>query len=130
MAPTPETSDFTSIKERINPCFDLAKATQGQTDIKIEYFKKLTLKPLLEFEGNLRAEMQSGVLFSYADYLVLVDTTGRIQRDDKRGAIDSQFLPILQRLDIDESEWFDNAKNFEKVYQKRFSRPPRLKTAI
>ena len=128
MASTPETSDFTSIKERIKPSFDLAKAIQGQSDIKIEYFKQLPLKPLLEFEGNLRAEMQSGVLFSYADYLVLVDTTGRIQRDDKRGAIDSQFLPILQRLDIDESAWFDNAKNFKKVYQKRFSRPPRLKT--
>ena len=123
MAPTPETSDFTSIKERIKPSFDLAKAIQGQSDIKVEYFKQLPLKPLLEFEGNLRAEMQSGVLFSYADYLVLVDTTGRIQRDDKRGAIDSQFLPILQRLDIDESEWFDNARNFEKVYQKRFVRP-------
>jgi hypothetical protein len=47
------------------------------------------------------------------DYLTLVDTTGRIQRQGKRGFISDTFLPILQRLDIDTDEWIENTQNFE-----------------
>jgi len=59
------------------------------------------LKPLLGFEGVIRNGFQRGILFSFEDYLELVDCTGRISRSDKRGAIDENALPILERLNLD-----------------------------
>ena len=39
--------------------------------------------------------------FGLEDYLALVDWSGRVIRDDKRGAIDARLPPIVQRLGID-----------------------------
>jgi hypothetical protein len=60
------------------------------------------------------------VLFSHKDYFTLVDTTGRIQRLDKRGFIPETFLPILQRLAIDADEWIVNTQRFEELFYKKF----------
>ncbi|MGB5855911.1 MAG: transposase, partial [Oceanisphaera sp.] len=70
IADTPERSDFTSIQRRINA------AKQGKQP-----------KELLPFVGNERSELPKGLVFELQDYLMLVDDTGRILRDDKRGAI-------------------------------------------
>ncbi len=43
--------------------------------------------------------------FALADYLELVDWSGRAVRDDKRGAIEHSLPPILQRLGVDPEEW-------------------------
>jgi hypothetical protein len=60
------------------------------------------------------------VLFSYKDYLALVDTTGRIQRQDKRGFIPETFLPIWHRLAIDADEWIVNTQKLEELFYKKF----------
>ncbi|MFT6103089.1 MAG: hypothetical protein ACJA2B_001539 [Candidatus Endobugula sp.] len=52
---------------------------------------------------------------------IVIDTTGRIQRQDKRGFIPDTFLPILQRLDIDAEEWIENTQKFETIFYKRFN---------
>jgi hypothetical protein len=59
-------------------------------------------------------------LLGHKDYLILVDTSGRIQRQDKRGFIPDTFLPILQRLAIDADEWFINTQKFEELFYKKF----------
>src|SRR5690606_36962782 len=43
--------------------------------------------------------------FGLEDYLALVDWSGRVIRDDKRGAIDARLPPIVQRLGIDPGAW-------------------------
>ena len=48
---------------------------------------------------------------------LLVDTTGRIQRNDKRGFIPATFKPIFQRLNIQTDDWIDITQNFEKNYR-------------
>ncbi|WP_417520827.1 hypothetical protein [Marinobacter sp.] len=75
------------------------------------------LKPLLGFEGVIRNGFQRGILFSFEDYLKLVDYTGRISRNDKRGAIDDEALPILERLSLDPERWCQRATAFEDSYQ-------------
>jgi hypothetical protein len=45
--------------------------------------------------------MPNGLPFQLTDYLELVDWTGRILMDDKRGAIPETTPPILQQLDIE-----------------------------
>jgi hypothetical protein len=62
---------------------------------------KAPLKPLLHVEGGVVDETQSGILFNYQDYLELVNWSGRIVRDGKRGFIDKGLPPILARLYID-----------------------------
>jgi len=54
---------------------------------------------------------------SIEDYLELVDCTGRISRNDKRGAIDDKTLPILERLSLDLERWCYRATAFEDSYQ-------------
>ncbi len=122
MAETPEASDHTSIRERITGALNLADAiAETIEDQSLRHFD-LPLKPLLNFEGNTVEAEQEGLLFSLDDYLELVDTTGRIIREDKRGAIPLHLPLILDRLDIDRKTWISSATNFEKVYHQRFGR--------
>jgi hypothetical protein len=46
-----------------------------------------------------------GIAFSLQDYLELVDDTGRIIRDDKRGAINVSSAKLLTRLNIPQDNW-------------------------
>ena len=62
-------------------------------------------------------QYQRGILFSFEDYLELVDCTGRISRNDKRGAIDEKALPNLERLNLDPGRRCHQATAFEKSYQ-------------
>ena len=39
--------------------------------------------------------------YTLKDYLLLIDWTGRVRRDDKRGSIAAEMPPILSRLGID-----------------------------
>ncbi|KZN12156.1 hypothetical protein, partial [Marinomonas sp. TW1] len=94
---TPEESDFTSVKKRV-------------TSAK----RKHQPKALSPFVGNPRKDMPDGLPFKLTDYLELVDMTGRIIREDKRGAIDKSQLPILKRLNISSENWLCIATEFEK----------------
>ncbi|WP_460751549.1 transposase, partial [Marinomonas epiphytica] len=93
---TPESSDYTSIKRRI----DAAK-------------RKEQPKPLFPFVGNPRENMPEGLPFKFTDYLELVDITGRIIREGKKGFIDTSLMPILQRLNIASENWLCIATQFE-----------------
>lgn len=127
MAATPETSEHTSIKERIQPKFDLETAVKRQ--IKQQALQSfdanagLTIKPLAKFEGNITQKRQEGILFSLSDYLELVDYTGRMLKPNKRGAISETLPPILTRLNLNSKQWLEQATTFESCYQKQFSKP-------
>lgn len=121
MAPTPEVSDYTSIKERIAPRFDLAGAVREQVGLQALLQFDLPVKPLTQFEGSVTKEEQAGILFSLEDYLELVDYTGRCIRSDKRGSIPDHLPPILHRLTLDHDTWLANATRFEKDYNVKFA---------
>jgi hypothetical protein len=122
---SPETSRHTSVKERIAPTLNLANNIDEIIQKQGLNHFSLPLKALLNFEGNTVANKQEGILFSLSDYLELVDTTGRIIRDDKRGAIPLHLPPILERLGIDRKTWLINSTRFESIYQKRFAKKRR-----
>jgi hypothetical protein len=54
--------------------------------------------------GNSCHDRPQGLAFNLIDYIELVDWTGRIIRQDKRGAITDDLPPILQRLDFTPEE--------------------------
>jgi len=67
---------------------------------------------LYPFVGNPRENMPDGLPFGLSDYLEWVDMTGRIIREDKRGAINASLLSILQRLNISSENWLCIATEF------------------
>lgn len=99
MASSPETSDFTSIQERIH-CIQ-SESEQAQP------------ARLLPFIGNERLEQPEGLAFKLSDYLELIDWTGRIIREDKRGAISESLPSILDRLEINTKQWQKLSQQFE-----------------
>ena len=62
-------------------------------------------KALLPFVGDERQDMPKGLMFSAKDYLQLVDDTGRIVRDGKRGSMSQESAKILNRLNIPPENW-------------------------
>ncbi|GGQ31532.1 transposase [Shewanella litoralis] len=100
MAVTPETSDYTSIQRRIK------SAVKGEQP-----------SDLLPFVGNERLNMPNGLMFSVKDYIVLVEDTGRIIREDKRGAISSSSQDILNRLNIPAENWLKITTEFGALFK-------------
>ena len=99
IAPTPEKSDFTSIQLRIKA------AIEGEQP-----------NTLLTFSGNEHKQKKTGIYFSLKDYLTLVDETGRVIRDNKRGAIGMKTANILARLHISEESWLKLTTDFEGIF--------------
>lgn len=95
LAKTPETSGHTSIQQRIQKAQQAHLANHPQQ-------RPSTLMP---FVGYPRQDMPKGLPFRLTDYLELVDWTGLIMREDKRGKIDNQLPPILDRLNLDPKHW-------------------------
>ena len=55
---------------------------------------------------------------SLADYLELLDWTGRQLRRKKQGTIPRHLAPILQRIGLDPSCWCDLVKKFGKLFKR------------
>ncbi|MDP6968224.1 MAG: transposase [Gammaproteobacteria bacterium] len=122
MATTPETSDHTGIKQRIAPTMDLEAAIQQQLEQGQLLKFNSDIKPMLPFLNSINANIQSGIPCAWEDYLNLVDWTGKIVRDDKRGAINQQLPPILERLNIEPKTWLKHATAFEHYHSRVFNR--------
>ena len=61
--------------------------------------------------------MPKGLPFRLTDYLELLDWTGRILVEGKRGAISRALPPILERLQIDPRNWLQMAQHFEGQFR-------------
>jgi REP element-mobilizing transposase RayT len=122
MAESPETSDYTSIKERLRPTFNLTEAIKAQSNQgELRYFS-VPLKPLLPFDQFQSNCHQQGIPLAFDAYLELVDWTGRAIRADKSGAIDSRLPPIMERLRLSSKQWLINTTQFEAIHRWRFNR--------
>ena len=108
MAETPESSAYTSIQRRIRSARKKATAQKNTQSIQ-----PTELQP---FVGYPREPMPKGLPFRIEDYLELVDWTGRIIRDDKRGAIPSDLPPILDRLNLAPEAWMTMTRSFESRF--------------
>lgn len=112
-AETPETSEFTSIYERIQSMKEKISSE---------------LMPFIEDE----TQETPNIDFKFEDYLALVDTTGRIFREDKPGRILENYEPILDRLNLKSCGWLKMVKHLQKGFyctvghQSTFSRFARI----
>ncbi len=100
MVDTLENSDHTSIQLRVNAALKGEQPTQ-----------------LLPFIGDERLNQPKGINFSLKDYLELVDETGRIIRNDKRGSISANSTKILIRLNISSGNWIKLTSEFGELFR-------------
>jgi hypothetical protein len=70
----------------------------------------------MPFTGNENQQKKAGICFSLSDYLTLVDETGRILRDNKRGTISKKTNNILARMHISDESWLKLTREFECVF--------------
>ncbi|MEH6453237.1 MAG: hypothetical protein V7782_09395 [Psychromonas sp.] len=106
MADSIETSEFTSIFERIH----------GTCSHDQQSNSPLEAKPLFGFISGESNEQVQGVPYAFIDYLELVDWTGRVIREDKRGAISNQIPSLLSTLGLESETWLELACHFGKDY--------------
>jgi hypothetical protein len=80
--------------------------------------KKLpfTVKPLFGFVGNEHKNQPCGIAYSLPNYVNLVEATGKIIREDKRGSIDEKAFPLLAQLGFKGEDWLYLAAHFGKEY--------------
>jgi len=72
---------------------------------------------LLPFAGNPRENMPAGLPFRLTDYLELVDWSGRMLREDEKGAIPEELPEILHRLQMDTRHWCYLNRHFEHPFK-------------
>ncbi|MCS5710772.1 hypothetical protein [Candidatus Berkiella aquae] len=120
---TPEQAEFTSIYERIQmvakqlkkktitttSSFNLASFVKQANSLK----QPLSLMPFANEKANNKTPY---IDFKLADYFQLIDETGRILRDGKRGAIPDNLAPILDRLQLSANGWMNMVLDLEKNF--------------
>ncbi|MEM7765590.1 MAG: hypothetical protein AAF290_16105 [Pseudomonadota bacterium] len=128
IAETPESSEYTSIKERLlafgnpNRSSDILNQAVQQllSTGKIRH-RPTTLKPLLKFqsESDAREENSPAVALpmTLTDYIELVDATGRVAIQGKRGSIADSVEPILKRLSSDTERFVSATIQFKNHYR-------------
>ena len=116
IADTPEGSDYTSIQDRIKAVLSCQN-------------ESIPPQPawLTPFAGNPRQGITKGLPFRIEDYLELVEWSGRILREDKRGCIPSHLPSILERLQIDPKHWLYMTTGFESRFKGLVSTAFKLK---
>ncbi|SON51707.1 transposase [Vibrio tapetis] len=112
IAPSPEQSDFTSIKARL-------KALNEHLE---------TAPCLHPFIGNSTNQLIDGIPFRLMDYIELVDWTARQFREGK-ASIAGHLPPILERLNFNQNSWLEVCTSLEKKRSTAIGSPSSLAQA-
>ena len=72
--------------------------------------------PLMPFDGSAHTDIHLALPFTQQDYFDLVDKTGRLIREDKRGFIPAETPTVISQLGIDPNRWLDHIQHFGRRY--------------
>ncbi|WP_219909181.1 Mobile element protein [Photobacterium aquimaris] len=109
VTPSLEQSDFTSIQQRIRE-YQQPKTSAKQPPLHKAHFE------LLPFVGAEHQAKTAAINFAFADYLELIDWTGRSIRNDKQGLIAPNQPKMLQQLGISADAWLEHSEQFMERY--------------
>ena len=135
IAETPEESEFTGAKDRIDDLKERADSSSGQPRSTREWERSRRrsrsgwMSPLEICDSTggpgadaspcgRRASLKGFLSVSLTKYLELLDWTGREIRHGKRGVIPPRLSPILERLGLDTSGWCDLVKKFGRLFKR------------
>ena len=126
IATAPETSDYTSIKARLQCDVDGKDLSNSVSRVINEAGlerRPIVLRPLMPFAGQqgtgeTAASLATAALPMQAlEYLRLVDSSARLAVPGKTGRIDAGAQSILERLGMVTKEWVDALHHFRKRYR-------------
>ena len=142
MAETPESSDYTSIQERLG-CAPAGVPAQGmdcRASLAMSQEGAMTGKPrhreaegradplpqapLMPFDATGRTAW--AVPFGLEEYVALVEWTGRLVHPAKRGSIPDSQPPILARIGLDGEAFIELAVSFLKEFGSAVGSPAKL----
>ena len=146
IAKTPEESDFTGAKDRIDdlkereatahrgepatvdsgnqrkrPTRDWERSRRRQ---RSGWMSPLEINEKSDPAGpdasrcGRRASLKGFLSISLSKYLELLDWTGRQLHQGKRGTIPAELAPILERLGLDTRGWCDLVQRFGKLFKR------------
>ena len=140
LAETPETSDYTSIQERVSGLPEAVGSNADLQEITTLKDSEVTLDgerlqpetktqglpqaPLMPFDAT--AQPPWAIPFAFEDYLELVDWTGRALREGKVGYIKAQEPEILARLGINGERFIGYAERLLKEFGTAVGAPASL----
>ena len=73
-----------------------------------------------------RASNKGCLAMTFAEYLQLLDWTGRALRQEKRGAIPADLAPILERLSVTHDGWLKLVTEFGRLFRRSAGTPASL----
>ena len=122
-----------STKECMRRSYRIARATEHQRCADAQDAESLNPEsalnrlpgaPLMPFDATGRTE--PAVPFGFEDYLQLVEATGRVIREDKRGFIDGETPPLLVRLGIDPDQFIRTSSHMLRQFGSAVGTPARI----
>ena len=125
IARTPEQSEYTSIRARLGSKDQRAAVSRSVASLlersELHHFP-VAPRPLIAFADQIgtrddRPISRACLPMNSADYLQLVDATGRIVVSGKRGHIDPRLAPLLERLGFSRNGWTGAALAFRLHYR-------------
>ena len=135
LATTPESSDYTSAQDRIllRQLYDKLRGLRRRAPRRARFLLRkdqsgdptargATLRMSDPEDGTWLAPIdrrrhENGMLDVELDaYFVMLDHSGRMIRQDKRGAIPAGLPPILERLKIDVHRWRDILRDVGRLF--------------
>ncbi len=102
-ANTPENSHFTSLKRRIS-------------DLKTRKSETSLMRFAEESTPTEAKHASPSIPIPFQDYLHLIDTTGRVIRDNTSGYINGKMTGILERIGLKLESWTKLCTGFEKHF--------------
>lgn len=125
IAETPEQSDYTSIKARLEGNYRRTTLTEAVSRMlkrgELKHFDT-PVRPLMRFSRQVANSSRTGWVTNAlpmreTEYLKLVDATGRLLVHGKRGFIDPSLEPILSRLRLSGEQWAQVSIDFRQHYR-------------
>jgi REP element-mobilizing transposase RayT len=141
IAKSPEGSDFTSVQDRLTDLKSAENvATPDAQDNRVEHGQQagwlapVALEPKRQAvrakDLGRRASNKGCLSMGLADYLQLLDWTGRQIRSGKRGgAMPSNLAPLFERFGIAPEMWVNCVMQFKKLFRTSVGRPRSMQAA-
>eukprot|EP00913_Durusdinium_trenchii_P028424 g26652.t1 len=132
LAKTPETSDFTGAKDRLDDLAERQASSSAETHAweRSRRRKRSGWLCPVEIDGRSddagpdicpsgrRASRKGFLSCSLGEYLALLDWTGRQLHRGKRRAIPAQLSPILERIGLTGDGWCELVKKFSQTFKR------------
>lgn len=117
-----KTSPFTSIKERVQPKFDLDKGIGKQLAIGMPQSFQMNLNPLARLKGDDTKDTNEKfpliLPFSTPVYYELINLTGQHAVARKKRNIAKELLSTLARMGLPSKTWLHQAQHYEQWHAK------------